>query len=192
MEDGNYRHHAIKKGELPVDEGGVNAIDQRMLHVLDLGGNYWSLWTEADALARFRRAHPQALETLRRRLGYRVRPAWVWQRKRAGTSEVVVAFANDGVSGVPGLLRVSLETADGRVRVAGALEAGRPLAGRLRLGAFLLPKGLEGQTLRLVAELETRGVRRPVRWACAQPLDAQGGFPIRLKPFSDADWRKGI
>src|SRR2546422_9966032 len=28
-----------------------------------------------------------------------VRPSWVWQRKRYGTDELVVAFANDGVAG---------------------------------------------------------------------------------------------
>jgi hypothetical protein len=46
--------------------------------------------------------------------------------------------------------------------------------------------------VRLRAELEVKGVRRPVRWACAQPLDEGGALVVRLKKHEDADWRKGI
>jgi hypothetical protein len=31
-----------------------------------------------------------------------------------------------------------------------------------------------------------------VRWACAQPLNQDGSFPVQLKPHADPDWRKGI
>ena len=50
---------------------------------------------------------------------------------------------------------------------------------------------MEGQRLRLRAEIETRGVRRPVRWACEQPLEAEG-LAIELKPFNAEGWRKGV
>ena len=117
----------------------------------------------------------------------------MWQRKRYGTSELVVAFANDGVAGVPGVLRVFVESADGRVRVGGGLDAGHPHAGRLRQASFLLPPGLEGQKLRLRAEVEMKGgVRRPVRWACAQALDAEGSLAVELMRLDDPRWRKGI
>ena len=140
-----------------------------------------------------RRPAARRSTTLQRRIGYRVRPAWVWQRKRYGTSELVVAFANDGVAGVPGVLRVFVESADGRVRVGGGLDAGHPHAGRLRQASFLLPPGLEGQKLRLRAEVEMKGgVRRPVRWACAQPLDADGSLAVELMRLDDPRWRKGI
>ncbi len=46
--------------------------------------------------------------------GYRVRPSWIWQRKRVATDELVVAFANDGAASVPGVLRVLAETRDGK------------------------------------------------------------------------------
>ncbi len=49
-----------------------------------------------------------------------------------------------------------------------------------------------GSEVRLRAELEVKGVRRPVRWASAQPLDADGALVVRLKKHDDADWRKGI
>jgi hypothetical protein len=193
MEDGYYRYYNIDDPRMKPDEAGINAMEKSMLHVLDLGGNYWSLWTEADNLNRYHQRYPNGFTALQRRMGYRVRPSWVWQRKRYGTSEVIVAFANDGVAGVPGVLRVTVETLDGQLKLGGSLDAGHPFGGRLRQASFVLPKGLEGQKIRLRAEIETKGgVRRPVRWACAQPLDADGAFTFQLKPHSDRDWRKGV
>jgi len=55
-----------------------------------------------------------------------------------------------------------------------------------------LPRGLDGTTLRLRAEIETRGVRRPMRWACAQMLNDDGSLSIRLKRHDEPGWRKGI
>ena len=120
-----------------------------------------------------------------------MRPSWVWQRKRYGTSEVIVCVTNDGVAGVPGVLRLSLESLDGKFRTGGGLDAGHPFGGKIREASFLLPPGMEGQRLRLRAEIETKGVRRPVQWACEQPLDA-GGLVFELKRFDAEGWRKGI
>ena len=69
---------------------------------------------------------------------------------------------------------------------------GIPYAGRLRQASLRLPEGVEGSVLRLRAELDTRGVRRPVRWACSQPLNADGSLTIRLLRQGDPAWRKGI
>ena len=102
--------------------------------MLDLNGNYWALWTEADNLRKFYETYPRAFDTLHRRMGYRVRPSWIWQRKRYGTSEVICAFANDGVAGVPGVLRVYLESMDGKVRLGGGLDAGHPRSEERRVG----------------------------------------------------------
>jgi hypothetical protein len=192
MEDGYHRHYRTDRPAFTMDGAGVNVIDKALLHTLDLGGNYWSLWTEPGNLARYVEAHPHGFAALRRRLGYRVRPSWIWQRKRHGTAELVVAVANDGVAGVPGVLRVHAETRDGKVRVGGGLDAGHPYGGRLRQAAFLLPPGLDGQPVILRAEIETNGVVRPVRWACAQPTNDDGSLTLRLKPHDDEGWRKGI
>ncbi len=169
----------------------MDVIEHTMLHALDVGANYWSLWTEAQNVARYRERRPMAFEALERRIGYRVRPSWVWQRKRSATDELVVAFANDGVASVPGVLRVSAETRDGKALAGGSLDAGHPFAGRLRLASFLLPPGLGGSDVRLRAEIEVKGVRRPVRWACAQPLDADGALVVRLKKHDDAGLAEG-
>ena len=163
-----------------------------IMHVLDLGANYWSLWTEADNLARYHERYPGGFNALKQRMGYRVRPSWIWQRKRYGTSEVIVAFANNGVSGIPGVLRVYVESMDGRVSVGGGLDPGHPYGGRLRQASFILPEGMEGEKVKIRGEIETKGIRRPVRWACAQPLNPDGSFTVQLKRFEDKGWRKGI
>jgi hypothetical protein len=191
LEDGYDRDYNV--ATISVDEAGVNLREKSMLHVLDLGANYWSLWTETDNLRRYHEKYPLGFTTLQRRMGYRVRPSWIWQRKRYGTAEVIVGLANDGVAGVPGVLRVSLESPDGRVKVGGSLDAGHPHGGRLRQAAFLLPQGLDGQPMVLRAEIESRpGVRRPVGWACSQALNADGSFPVKLKSHADKDWRKNV
>jgi hypothetical protein len=193
MEDGTHRHFRTEADRFTVDAGGVDVIEKSMLHALDLRANYWALWTEADAIAAYYERRPEAFTALQRRLGHRVRPSWVWQRKRYGSAELIVAFANDGVAGVPGVLRAYVESLDGKVRVGGGLDAGHPHGGRLRQASFLLPAGMDGQTVVLKGEIEgPGGVRRPLRWACAQPTNADGSLRIRLKGHDEAGWRKGI
>ncbi len=125
-------------------------------------------------------------------MGYRVRPSRIWQRKRYETSEIVVALANNGVAGVPGILHLYVESMDGRVKIGGGLDAGHPYGGKLRQASFILPRGMEGQKVEIRAELETNGVRRPVRWATAQKLEQDGSFAFELKKFDEPGWRKGV
>jgi hypothetical protein len=161
---------------------------QAIRHALDAGSNYWALWTESANLAKFFEAQPELLSELQSRLGYRVRPSWVWQRKRHGAYELVVAVANDGVAGVPGVLNLELH-ADGGFRATGSLDKGHPNAGRLRQCAFTLPRELEGRKVSLHAELEIRpGVRRPVQWA----VNPDEGVTFDLLRWNDPRWRKDI
>lgn len=191
MEDGAYRTYDL--AHMPVDAAGVPQRQNAMLHVLDLGANYWSLWTEAENLDAYNEKYPEGFRTLQQRMGYRIRPAWVWQRKRWGTEEVIVGLSNDGVAGIPGVLRLTLENADGSIRVSGTLDPGQPFGGRIREASLMLPPGLGAVDLKLTAQLETKaGVTRKVRWACQQPLDSDGAFPIKLMAPNDRRWRKGI
>ena len=190
MEDGEHRDYNVDT--IPRDSAGINEREKAMLHVLDLGANYWSLWTEGGNLRRYRERYPRGFSTLQQRMGYRVRPSWVWQRKRYGASEVIAAIANDGVSGMPGILRLSLESMDGKFHMGGGLDAGHPHGGRIREASFLLPREISDRRFKLRAEIETRGVRRPVQWACEQTLDGDGAFPIELQPHSAPGWRKGV
>ncbi len=193
MEDGYYRQYKVDPRYLPTDDAGINVLEKWMLHVLDLGANYWSLWTESDNLGHYYERYPNGFDTLRRRMGYRVRPSWVWQRKRYDTDELIVAIANDGVAGVPGVLRVYIESPDAKVKVGGSLDAGHPYGGKLRQASFVLPKGMDGQKLKIRAEIETKGgIRRPVRWASAQPANTDGSLTIQLIRRDDKRWRKGV
>lgn len=193
MEDGYYRQYKVDPQYLPTDEAGINVLEKWMMHAIDLGANYWSLWTESENLARYHERYPAGFDSLQRRLGYRVRPSWVWQRKRYGTDELIVAFANDGVAGVPGALRIYVESMDAKIRVGGSLDAGHPYGGKLRQASFLLPKGMAGEKVKIRAELETKaGIRRPVNWSSAQPCNSDGSLTIQLLRHDDKKWRKGV
>ena len=161
-------------------------------HALDIGTNYFGLWTEADNIRRYYEKYPDSLRAMEQRLGYRIRPSLIWQRKRYDTMELVLGIVNDGVAGVPGVLGIYAESPDGRIKLGGNLDAGQPYAGQLRQASIILPKGMDGQQIILRAELEVKGVRRPVRWACYERTNPDGSLTIRLKKGSDPDWKKGV
>lgn len=161
-------------------------------HALDIGTNYFGLWTEADNIRRYYEKYPDSLRSMEQRLGYRVRPSLIWQRKRYDTMELIVGIVNDGVAGVPGVLGVYAESLDGKVKIGGNLDPGEPRAGKIRQASIVLPKGMDGEQIVLRAELEVKGVRRPVRWACRQQTNPDGSLTIRLKKGSDSGWRKGV
>ena len=190
LEDGYFRSYDISK--LAPDAAGVNELENCMLHVLDLKANYWSLWTESEHLASYNERYPRGFERLRAGIGYRLRPSWVWQRKRNGTSELIAAISNRGVAGVPGVLWLTAKSPDGRLKLRGSFDPGHPYGGALRMGSFFLPQGYVGR-IDLLAELEIRpNVIRPLAWACEQPLNADGSISIDIKPLNDPNWRKSI
>jgi hypothetical protein len=161
-------------------------------HALDIRSNYFGLWTEADNIRRYYEKYPDSLRAMEQRLGYRVRPSLIWQRKRYDTMELVLGIVNDGVAGVPGVLGIYAESLDNRIKVGGNLDAGQPYAGQLREASIILPKGMDGQQVILRAELEVNGVHRPVRWACYERTNPDGSLTIRLKKGSDSNWKKGV
>lgn len=179
LEDGYFRSYDVSK--LRVDAAGVNELENYMLHVLDLKANYWSLWTEAAHLASYNQRYPRGFERLRAAMGYRLRPSWVWQRKRQGTSELIVAISNRGVAGVPGVLWLTAKSPDGRLKLRGSFDPGHPYGGALRMGSFLLPQGYAG-TINLLAEIELRpDVFKSIAWACEQPLNPDGSVSVQME-----------
>ena len=190
LEDGYFRQYDTQK--LSTDAASINVMENYMLHVLDLRANYWSLWTEADNLARYNEVYPRGFERLRASMGYRLRPSWVWQRKRYDTFEVIVCISNRGVAGVPGVLWLHIESPDRKLSLRGTLDPGHPHGGGLRQASFLLPKGCPPK-LNLSAQLEIRpGTMKPVTWACEQPVNPDGSITIELKDANDHGWRKGV
>ncbi len=191
MEDGDFRHYRME--DIPEDSAGISRMENAMLHVPDLGANYWSLWTEAAQVRRFAEHNPYGFQRLRERMGYRIRPSWIWQRKRHGTDEIIVAIANDGGSGMPGVLWLQLESVNGRLCMTGSIDKGQPFGGQLRLASFVLPPDFGCKELLLRAMLETKpGVLHSVQWSCAQLLQSDGAFPIRLAGHEGEGWRKGV
>jgi len=90
-----------------------------------------------------------------------------------------VGFANDGIAGVPGALCVQVTSDDGKVNVGGSLDPGYPLPGKIRQAQFGLPRGTDWKGLQLRAEIEVKGVRHPVRWACQQKLNSDDSLTLR-------------
>ena len=190
LEDGYFRQYDTSK--LSKDDSGVNILENYMLHTLDVRANYWGLWTESANLARYNQMYPRGFERLRTNLGYRLRPSWVWQRKRHGTAELIVAVSNRGVAGVPGVLWLQLASPDGKMKLRGTLDAGLPSGGGTRLASFFLPAGFTGN-VHLSAALEIRpGVLKPIAWSCEQPLNPDGSIAVVVRKNDDPGWRKGV
>jgi hypothetical protein len=162
---------------------GISPSDDIIVHVMDVGANYWSLWNfhniSAQNLMSYYRAFPTWFDRINRRIGYRVRPSMVWSYEDEGYLGLIVGFANDGIAGVPGVLRVTVLSNEGNVLTSGCLDAGYPLPGKMRQAQFVLPKGTKWEGLKLKAELEVKGVRHPVQWACHQKLNDDGSFTLR-------------
>jgi len=162
---------------------GISPAENMIAHVMDIGANYWSLWNfhqiSAENLKRYYQAYPAAFDRINRRIGYRVRPSFIWSYEDAGYLGLIIGFANDGIAGVPGVLRVTVESESGRVLKAGCLDAGLPVPGKIRQAQFVLPQGTKFSGLRLRAEIEVKGMRYPVRWACHQKLNQDGTLTLR-------------
>ena len=162
---------------------GIPRTESIVAHVKDLGANYFSLWNwqsiSADKIQRYYEQFPEAIDDLARSIGYRVRPSWIWSFEKDGYPGLVLGLVNDGIAGVPGALRVTVFDAGGNISVGGSLDPGYPLPHRVRQAMFLLPKGLDWRGLRVKAEIEVKGQRHPVRWACREALEPDGSLLLR-------------
>jgi hypothetical protein len=161
---------------------GITEMEQRIRHVLDLGANYMSLWNfhriSAAGIMNSYKQCPQVFDEINRRIGYNVRPSFIWAYGEE-TPGLIVGFANDGVAGIPGVLYISVVSDDGKINVSGGLDPGYPVPGKIRQANFPLPKGTKWEGLKLKAELEVKGVRYPVRWACHQKTNPDGSLTLR-------------
>lgn len=171
-------------------EEGVPHTENIIAHVMDVGANYWSLWNwhkiDADNIMRYYHQYPEGIDTIARAVGYKVRPSLVWAYSKDGHDGVIVGVVNDGIAGVPGILRLILESPEGKVMASGCLDPGYPIPHRVRQGQMILPSGVSWKGLKLKAELEVKGVCYPVSWACKQKLNPDGSLTLRaMKGFGD-------
>jgi len=168
---------------------GVTLTDNVIGHVRDVGACYFSLWNwhriRADRLQNYYQQYPDAINSLARSIGYRVRPSWVWSYDAGDDSGLILGMVNDGIAGVPGVLHISILDGTGRVLASGGLDAGYPLPHRVRQAKFPLPRSTDWKGLRVKGEIEVKGQRYPVRWACKQSLNADGTLTLRPTPGVD-------
>jgi hypothetical protein len=168
---------------LGLDEGGITYNEKIIAHVIDVGANYFSVWNwhnEAAAnILSYYEKYPEPIEHIARRVGYRVRPSFIWTFTREGVPGLVVGLVNNGISGMPGVLRLTAFSDDGKVNVSGCVDAGYPKPSGVRQAMLLLPPGTDWQGLKLKAELEVKGVRHPVNWACAEKTNEDGSLTLK-------------
>lgn len=165
-----------------LDEG-ITYNEKITSHVLDVGANYWSVWNWHNEAARnvmsFYVKYPEPIDYIARHIGYRVYPSFIWNFERDGIPGLVIGLANKGVAGVPGVLRITVFSEDGKVNVSGCVDAGYPKPVGVRQAMFLLPPGTDWKQLKLKAELEIKGLCHPVRWACRQATNTDGSLTLR-------------
>lgn len=184
--------------EVPMSDGsseslhlseGMTLTDNVVGHVHDVGACYFSLWNwhriHADGIQRYYEQYPDALNRLARSIGYRVRPSWIWTYDAGKEAGLILGMVNDGIAGVPGVLRISVLNEAGLVLASGSLDAGYPLPRKVRQAKLALPRGTNWQGLRVRGEIEVKGQRYPVRWACRQSLNADGTLTLRPTPGLD-------
>ncbi len=169
--------------QLRMDEDGITNNEQIISHVADVGANYLSVWSwhnqSARSIQSYYDKYPEPIDSIARRIGYRIRPSFLWTFKRDGIPGVVIGLANDGIAAVPGVLRLTIYSEDQKINVSGCVDAGYPKTSGIRQAMLLLPAGAKWEGLRLKAELEVKGVRHPVRWACRQKVNPDGSLTLR-------------
>lgn len=168
--------------QLRIDDG-VTWNEQVIAHVLAVGANYWSIWNwhneAAGHVLSYYDKYPEPIDHAARRIGYRVYPAFVWPFERDGGRGVVIGLANDGVAGIPGVLRLTLKDENGAVLASGCIDPGYPKPSGIHQAMLSWAGERIWQGLRLGAELEVKGVRHPLHWACRQKLNADGSLTLR-------------
>jgi len=178
----------LEKHEKGMFEGiGVN--DGIISHVIDVGANYWSVWNWHNISARnvldYYEKYPDSIDNIVRKIGYRIRPSWIWSFEKDGYPGLIMGFVNDGIAGVPGVLRITVFNDDGSVNVGGCLDPGYPKPTGVRQAMFLLPKGTSWKGLKVKAELEVKGVLYPVEWSCHQKLNSDKSLTLNPNMSND-------
>ena len=91
----------------------------------------------------------------------------------------VIPVIVPGVAGVPGVLRLTAFSEDGKLNVSGCVDPGYPKPTGIRQVMLMLPPDTDWKGIRLKAELEVKGVRYPVNWACHQRTNPDGSLTLR-------------
>lgn len=193
---GNRPPHIAFVSEVGMSDGSPESLhiqnempqtENIIAHVKDVGANYWSLWNwhniHADHVMNYYNQYPDGIDRLNRVIGYRVRPAWIWTYGEASHAGLIVGLSNDGVSGVPGIIRLTLLDQSGKLISNATLEAGHPIPHQVRLTRLELPADIGWEGKRLKAELIVKGMSHLVRWACRESINPDGSITLTRNPY---------
>jgi hypothetical protein len=169
--------------QLQIDEDGLTYNEQIISHAADVGVNYLSVWSwhsqSVRSITSYYEKFPGPIDEMARLIGYRIRPSFIWTFERDGAGGLVIGLTNDGITPVPGVLRLTVFSEDNKIIVSGCVDPGYPKPTGVHQAMLILPAGVQWQGLRLKAALEVKGVLHPVRWACRQKVNADGSLTLR-------------
>jgi len=168
-------------------ENGIPHTENIIAHVRDVGANYWSLWNwhniHASHVMNYYNQYPEGIDALNRVIGYRIRPAWIWTYGEPPHMGLIVGLSNDGISGVPGMIRLTLLDQSGNPVSSAILEAGHPIPHQVKLTRLELPEGVGWEGTRLRAELIVKGLSHPIRWACRESVNPNGSITLTRNSY---------
>jgi len=123
--------------------------------------------------------YPDGIDGLNRVIGYRLRPSWIWTYDEAPHAGLIIALSNDGISGVPGVVRLTLLDQSGDLISESTLEAGHPTPHQVRLVHLKLRPDISWEGTRLKGEIIVKGVSHPLRWACRELVNPDGTLTLK-------------
>lgn len=180
-------------GNIPdPDEDGLPPTGNLFDKSKDICANYMNLAhrnTNPVTLNNYHKKYPDVLTDLSQTIGFRVRPSWIWKYKADKNRDgLIFGMVNDGVSGIPGVLRLTLFNDRNPNLASGCLDPGYPKPTGVRQAAMILPEGIAWNSgIKVKAELEVKGVKYPVPFACLQPLNPDGSLSLSTsEPRRDA------
>ena len=168
-------------------DNGVPHTENIIAHVRDVGANYWSLWNwhniHADHVMNYYNQFPEGIDRLNRVIGYRIRPAWIWIYGDPPHMGLIVGLSNDGISGIPGVIRLTALEQSGNPISSAKLDAGHPIPHQVRLARLELPEDVGWEGTRLKAELIVKEMSHPIRWACRESINPDGSITLTRNPY---------
>ncbi|MBE0651592.1 MAG: hypothetical protein IH595_12235 [Bacteroidales bacterium] len=165
------------KGELRNDQE-INMNTNIINHVMDLGVNYWSVWNwhhiSAKNILDYYEKYPESIDEISHKIGYRVRPSWIWNCEKG----LIFGMVNDGIADVPGVLRLTVFNEDHSLEVSGELDAGFPKTRGVHQALVELPDGVDWKGLRFKVEIKVKGQLYPVEMSCEQKTNPDGSLTL--------------
>ena len=132
--------------QLQIDEDGITYNEQIISHAADVGVNYLSVWSwhnqSARSITSYYEKFPGPIDEMARQIGYRIRPSFIWTFKRDGANGLVIGLANDGITPVPGVLRLTVFSEDNKINVSGCVDPGYPKPIGVHQAMLMLPAGV--------------------------------------------------